>query len=102
MLFVNAGGEALNENRNLGIQVEPDRFFQGGDVLRTDETIDGSDVPSIYQSARFGNFSYQFENLSPGDYFVDLHFAEIVYTNGPKGMRVFDVLMQEEKASKPN
>ncbi|PQQ01146.1 kinesin-like protein KIN-14R [Prunus yedoensis var. nudiflora] len=97
VLFVNAGGEALNENRNLGIQVEPDRFFQGGDVLRTDETIDGSDVPSIYQSARFGNFSYRFENLSPGDYFVDLHFAEIVYTNGPKGMRVFDVLMQEEK-----
>ncbi|ONI35420.1 hypothetical protein PRUPE_1G535100 [Prunus persica] len=97
VLFVNAGGEALNENRNIGIQVEPDRFFQGGNVLRTDETIDGSDVPSIYQSARFGNFSYRFENLSPGDYFVDLHFAEIVYTNGPKGMRVFDVLMQEEK-----
>ncbi|KAB2616976.1 kinesin-II 95 kDa subunit-like [Pyrus ussuriensis x Pyrus communis] len=97
VLFVNAGGEAVTENINPGIRVEPDGFFQGGDVLRTNETIDGSDVPSVYQSARFGDFSYRFENLSPGDYFVDLHFAEIVYTNGPKGMRVFDVFMQEEK-----
>ncbi|TQD73797.1 hypothetical protein C1H46_040674 [Malus baccata] len=98
VLFVNAGGEAVTENINPGLRVEPDGFFQGGDVLRTNETIDGSDVPSVYQSARFGDFSYRFENLSPGEYFVDLHFAEIVYTNGPKGMRVFDVFMQEEKA----
>ncbi|KAM1331718.1 hypothetical protein EV1_043802 [Malus domestica] len=97
VLFVNAGGEAVTENINPGLRVEPDGFFQGGDVLRTNEAIDGSDVPSVYQSARFGDFSYRFENLSPGEYFVDLHFAEIVYTNGPKGMRVFDVFMQEEK-----
>ncbi|KDO81245.1 hypothetical protein CISIN_1g0371692mg, partial [Citrus sinensis] len=51
----------------------------------------------LYQSARFGNFSYRIGNLSPGDYLVDLHFAEIVNANGPKGMRVFDVFMQEEK-----
>lgn len=99
MLFVNAGGEALMENGNFGFRVEPDKFFQGGNVIRTDETNEGSDIPSMYQSARFGNFSYRFENLSPGDYFVDLHFSEIIYTNGPKGMRVFDVFMQEEKAS---
>jgi hypothetical protein len=37
--------------------------------------------------------------MPAGEYLVDLHFAEIVYTNGPKGMRVFDVFIQEEKAS---
>lgn len=100
MIFVNSGGEAL-ENEDSNFHVKPDIFFQGGDVLRTDEPmIDGGNFPSIYQSARFGNFCYQFENLSPGDYFVDLHFAEIVNTNGPKGMRVFDVFIQEEKARK--
>ena len=100
LLFVNAGGEALMEKGDLDIQVHPDRFFQGGDILRTDESIiEGGSIPWIYQSARFGNFSYKFENMPPGEYFVDLHFAEIIYTYGPKGMRLFDVFMQEEKAS---
>ncbi|TXG52642.1 hypothetical protein EZV62_021811 [Acer yangbiense] len=99
--FVNSGGGSLKKEGELNVSVESDRCFEGGDVLRTDETIiDGGDMLSIYQSARFGNFSYRFHNLSPGDYLVDLHFVEIVNTNGPKGMRVFDVFMQEEKASK--
>ncbi|XP_041018654.1 kinesin-like protein KIN-14R isoform X1 [Juglans microcarpa x Juglans regia] len=98
VMFVNAGGGALKEERNLGIQFQHDCFFQGGDVLRTDETIiESGDIPSLYQSARVGNFCYIFNNLSPGDYFVDLQFAEIINTNGPRGMRVFDVFMQEEK-----
>ena len=54
----------------------------------------------VYQSARYGNFCYKFEALAPGDYFVDLHFAEIVNTYGPKGIRVFDVSVQEEKAGR--
>ncbi|KAH9756124.1 kinesin-like protein KIN-14R [Citrus sinensis] len=82
----------------MSMNVESDRYFEGGDVLRTDESIiDGGDMAVLYQSARFGNFSYRIGNLSPGDYLVDLHFAEIVNANGPKGMRVFDVFMQEEK-----
>ncbi|GKV33546.1 hypothetical protein SLEP1_g42045 [Rubroshorea leprosula] len=98
VLFVNVGGEAVKEEGNCAISVVADRFFDGGDVLRTDERIiDAGDMPAIYQSARFGNFSYRFSNLSPGEYFVDLQFAEIVNINGPKGMRVFDVFIQEEK-----
>ncbi|KAK3231093.1 hypothetical protein Dsin_002974 [Dipteronia sinensis] len=101
LTFVNAGGGSLKKEGEFNVCVESDRCFEGGDVLRTDESIiDGGDMLSIYQSARFGNFSYRFRNLSPGDYLVDLHFAEIVNTNGPKGMRVFDVFIQEEKASK--
>ncbi|XP_042493204.1 kinesin-like protein KIN-14R [Macadamia integrifolia] len=97
VMFVNAGGGTLREE-DANMIFKPDICFQGGNVLRTDESIiDGGDYPLIYQSARFGNFFYHFDNLSPGDYFVDLHFAEIINTNGPKGMRIFNVYVQEEK-----
>ncbi|KAI3896156.1 hypothetical protein MKX03_000276 [Papaver bracteatum] len=97
VMFVNAGGGVLNEEEN-GMIFEADRCFQGGQASKTDESIEnGGDYAAVYQSARSGNFSYKFENLPPGDYFVDLHFVEIIYTHGPKGMRVFNVLLQGEK-----
>ncbi|XVE95161.1 hypothetical protein REPUB_Repub02eG0072500 [Reevesia pubescens] len=92
-MFVNAGGGTIKKEGTCTIEVCGDNFFEGGDVLRTNESInDGGDMPSIYQSARFGNFSYRFNDFAPGDYLVDLHFAEIVNTNGPKGMRVLTEL----------
>ncbi|KAF7829264.1 kinesin-like protein KIN-14R [Senna tora] len=97
VMFVNAGGEAINE-ADAGMTVMGDSFFKGGDVLRTNEQIvEAGDCPLIYQSARLGNFCYRFDNLTPGDYIVDLHFVEIINTNGPKGIRVFNVYIQEEK-----
>lgn len=95
--FVNAG---CKDSRRSESDVEflADAHYQGGDVLRTDECItEAGDYPFIYQSARLGNFSYHFKNLPPGDYFVDLHFAEIINIYGPKGMRVFNVFIQDEK-----
>lgn len=98
--FINAGGEAIREVGDSSINIMPDDAFDGGDVFRTNESIiDGGDFASFYQSARVGNICYQFENLWTGEYIVDLHFAEIVNTNGPKGMRVFDVFVQEEKVN---
>lgn len=98
LLFVNAGGGFI-QSKDSHINFIGDSFFEGGDVIETNEMIiDGGDYWSLYQSARFGNFCYKFFDLLPGEYFVDLHFAEIVYTNGPKGMRVFDVFVQDEKA----
>ena len=100
VMFVNAGGGTVKKEGTSTIDVCGDSFFEGGDVLKTNESInDGGDMPSIYQSARFGNFTYRFNDFPPGGYLVDLHFAEIVNTNGPKGMRVFDVFIQEDKAS---
>lgn len=98
-MFVNAGGEASN-GADSSIKLVEDSFFEGGNVVRTNEHItDAGDYPFIYQSARLGNFCYRFKSLSPGDYFIDLHFAEIINTNGPKGLRMFNVFIQEEKAS---
>lgn len=56
-----------------------------------------SGIESLYCSARVGDFSYRFDQLEEGDYEVDLHFAEIMFTEGPPGMRVFDVFIQEKK-----
>ncbi|XP_021714041.1 kinesin-like protein KIN-14R [Chenopodium quinoa] len=95
--FVNAGCEASSQAES-GVEFSADDKYLGGDVTKTDECIiEAGDYPFVYQSARFGNFSYQFNNLPPGDYFVDLHFAEIMYTYGPRGMRVFNVVIQDEK-----
>lgn len=63
MIFANAEGEAIeregNSNDiNIG-SIQHDCCFEGGDVLRTDESIiNGGDIPSIYQSARFGTDLY--------------------------------------------
>ncbi|KAJ9171105.1 hypothetical protein P3X46_019153 [Hevea brasiliensis] len=97
VMFVNAGCEASIE-ADCTVKFLGDTNFEGGNVLRTNELINEAvDYPFIYQSARLGNFCYRFDNLPSGGYLVDLHFAEIINTNGPKGMRVFNVFMQEEK-----
>ncbi|KAL0291181.1 UNVERIFIED_CONTAM: Kinesin-like protein KIN-14R [Sesamum angustifolium] len=99
VLFINAGATALRES-DSGIKFLADEFFEGGDTFQTEEFIaEGGEFSFIYQSARLGDFCYRIENLLPGDYFVDLHFVEIINTYGPKGMRVFNVFMQDEKAS---
>ncbi|KAG5386795.1 hypothetical protein IGI04_038265 [Brassica rapa subsp. trilocularis] len=94
IMFINAGG-ADSKVLDSEMSILGDTYFEGGGVLRTDESIlEAGDFPFIYQSARVGNFSYQLNNLLPGEYFVDFHFAEIVNTNGPKGIRVFNVLSE--------
>lgn len=83
-----------------GMQFSEDFSFDGGDVIRTEDDIIGDEEGcGLYQTARLGNFSYHFKDLEPGSYVIDLHFAEIVFTNGPSGMRIFDVFIQDEKVN---
>lgn len=96
ILGINAGG--MGSFKPCGrTEFQKDQFFGGGDVVTTDAQVGDEEFSPLYQSARFGNFSYKFDNLEAGDYLVDLHFAEIVFTGGPSGLRIFDVFMQEEK-----
>lgn len=83
-----------------GLEFQKDNFYTGGDTISTDAPIGDGKGVLLYQSARIGNFSYKFENFDAGEYLVDLHFVEIVYTDGPPGMRIFDVFIQEEKVRK--
>lgn len=97
--FINVGGE-IPDGADSFLKFREDTFYQGGDVLHTNEHItDGGDYSFIYQSARLGDFSYRIPDLPQGEYLVDLHFVEIIFTNGPKGMRVFNVFVQDEKVS---
>ncbi|KAL8472256.1 hypothetical protein ACS0TY_029466 [Phlomoides rotata] len=97
VLFINAGAVTAKES-DAGIKFLADNFFDGGQTFETEDFISlGGDFSFLYQSARSGNFCYRIENLLPGNYLIDLHFAEIINTNGPKGLRVFNVFMQDEK-----
>lgn len=95
---MNAGCGTVVEP-DLDINFVADKYYEGGDVFQTNECItEGGDVSFVYRTARLGDFQYRFNDIPEGDYYVDLHFVEIINTFGPKGMRVFNVYLQEEKA----
>lgn len=98
LLFINAGG-SLIQNTSFGVDLSEDCYYDGGDVLGTGEYIVDTKDCCLYQTARYGNCSYFIQNIASGNYLVDLHFAEIIFTNGPPGLRTFDILVQNEKVS---
>lgn len=75
-----------------------DNWFTGGSTGNTADaiTLTGVDRPApqaVYQTRRYGSFSYTFTNLEANvAHIVRLHFAEIVATSN--GSRIFDVLIQ--------
>jgi hypothetical protein len=84
---VNAGGSATGN-------FAADEFYSGGSTYTTTSTIDTSAVSNpapqaVYQTERYGNFTYTFPNLSPGTYTVRLHESENYWTSS--GQRSFDV-----------
>lgn len=72
-----------------------DTNYSGGNSYTSTNTIDTSKVTNpapmqVYQSERFGNFTYTIPNLTPNaSYNVRLHFAEIFFTSS--GQRLFNV-----------
>ncbi len=74
-----------------------DAYYSGGSTYSTTSAISTSNVADpapqqVYQSERFGNFSYTVPNLVPDSpYTVRLDFAEI-YWNAPNE-RLFNVLI---------
>lgn len=93
-LAVNAGGGLVGN-------FTADAFMHGGDTDSTENSIDTSGVdnaapPAVYQSERWGTFSYVFPNLAPGSsYTVRLHFAEIYFTL--PGERMFNVAINGKR-----
>jgi hypothetical protein len=85
-IFVNAGGNAYTDT--LGNSWAADDSFTGGESSSTTHTIANTPDPTLYQSERYGDFSYQF-TVPNGAYNVKLKFAEI-YWSSP-GQRVFNV-----------
>ena len=82
---LHAGGEQLSTS--LGA-FAADQYAVGGSVFATDQPIAGTADEALYQTERYGAFTYNLP-VPNGQYTVKLHFAEI-YWRAP-GQRVFDV-----------
>jgi Malectin domain/Domain of unknown function (DUF1929)/PKD domain len=86
--FVHSGGNAYTDT--LGNSWAADNGFTGGNTSSTTHAIANTPDPTLYQTERWGDFSYQFA-VPNGSYSVRLKFAEI-YWSAPK-QRVFNVLI---------
>ena len=96
VMSINSG--STSEDVSVGdVTFLKDEFFSGGGTVMTDDVVGSEEEVLLYQTARVGDFGYTFKALDPGDYFIDLHFAEIEFTEGPAGVRVFDIFIQEAK-----
>ena len=87
---VNSGGGQYT-NPSSGIVYKADTDYSGGSAASTTAVITGTSDPTLYQTERYGNFSYNIP-LANGNYSVTLKFAEIYWTAA--GKRVFNVSMQ--------
>jgi hypothetical protein len=52
----------------------PDDYFEGGQLASYSTPVRGTDDPELYETERWGNFSYAIP-VTPGRYSVVLHFA---------------------------
>jgi len=52
----------------------PDNYFEGGQLAAYTAPVKGTDDPELYETERWGNFSYAIP-VSPGTYSVSLLFA---------------------------
>jgi fibronectin type 3 domain-containing protein len=79
-----------------------DNSFSGGSTSQTNSVITTTGVTnaapaSVYQSNRFGTFSYTFTGLKTGSqYTIRSHFAETYWTAA--GSRVFNILVNGQPA----
>jgi beta-glucanase (GH16 family) len=89
---------AVNSGGGAAAQFAADAWFTGGtQATPVTAAIDTTGVVSpapqaVYQSERFGNFTYTFTSLTSGlSYKLRLHFAETYWTSA--GQRLFNVLV---------
>jgi hypothetical protein len=52
----------------------PDSYFEGGQLASYTTPVSGTDDPELYETERWGNFSYAIP-VTPGRYSVSLYFA---------------------------
>ena len=87
---VNSGGPKYT-SPSSGIVYQADSDYSGGTSASTTAAISGTSDGTLYQTERYGNFSYNIP-LADGNYNVTLKFAE-TYWNAA-GKRVFNVSIQ--------
>jgi len=86
---INCGGGAFTAAD--GTSYAADQYFSGGSTYSTVDAIAGTEDDTLYQSERYGAFTYSVP-VPNGTYDVVLQFAEIYAT--ANGARVFDVSIE--------
>lgn len=88
---INAGdGEVVGKDGRLW---QSDRYFSGGQPYVGSGVVGNTEDGELYLSERYGSFSYDLP-VSNGCYQIELHFAEIYWTEA--GKRLFDVHIEGE------
>ncbi len=95
-LLINSAGNSYSGG---GQNWVADQNFNGGSGFSTSSAINGTTNDVVYQSERYGNFSYAIP-VSSGTYTVKLHFAEIFFTSS--NSRIFNVNIENGKGSLTN
>ncbi|MGB3588339.1 MAG: malectin domain-containing carbohydrate-binding protein, partial [Tunicatimonas sp.] len=83
---INSGGAAYTADD--GTEFTADQLVSGGKTYKSNAGISGTTDDFVYQSERYGNFTYQLP-VSNGTYEITLLLAE-VYFNDPN-KRLFDI-----------
>jgi hypothetical protein len=91
VVAINAGGEATRYN---GVSFGADNYFTGGSVYSTKEDILNTAEDAVFQTERYGNFSYRIP-VTAGTYSVELLFSEIYYS--AQGKRSFNVTVEGQR-----
>lgn len=91
VLAINSGGPAASFE---GVQYERDRFYTGGSTNDTEDPIGGVSEDAIYQSERFGSYSYEIP-VSDARYSLVLHFVELYQTEA--GARSFNISIEGQE-----
>jgi hypothetical protein len=90
---INSGGDAYTAADGVFYSADT---ISGGNTFDTDDPISGTADDPIYQSERWGLFTYEV-SVPDGTYDVLLQFAEIFQTSD--GNRVFDMLVEGNLAA---
>ena len=91
---INAGGPQITAN---GVTFSADQHANGGELFDNDVTIGGTSSQALYQTERWGDFTYNIPVANQGTYDIRLHFSEIYFgvdVNGGIGSRVFNVSIE--------
>ena len=93
---VNSGDAAYTAQS--GEKWQADSYYSGGALGTTSAAIGKTTDPALYQSERWGGFSYSIP-VANGTYDVRLHFVELYYGSPCAGKRVFSVDVLDTSAS---
>ena len=91
---LNAGGPQISYN---GENYSSDQFVSGGQLYSAAIAIDNTSNDELYQTERYGVFTYEIPVDAPGKYDFVLHFAELYFSvgrAGGPGSRVFNVTIE--------